>query len=182
MKRQWSRGGAEDEIRGQLSIVWNESESKADAAPSPGRGERVDIQSATVAPAAVAGKGASARKRPLSRHAGVVARFPVPRPLPAAVAAGRFGQDEDGNVIRPAADEVRAITENQVDKLIGMLDAMSPAPGRTATTEFLPESFHAIIAAYGHDFGDHAARQLEAYARRQSSLDESDRTDHTWQR
>jgi hypothetical protein len=39
----------------------------------------------------------------------VVARLPVPRPLPASIAAGRFGHDDDGPVL-PRADEVRAIT------------------------------------------------------------------------
>ena len=37
--------------------------------------------------------------------------MPVPRPLPDAVEAGRFGIAEDGRLIRPAPEEVRAIVK-----------------------------------------------------------------------
>ena len=106
----------------------------------------------------------------------ITARFPVPRPLPASVAAGRFGYDEEHRPIRPAPDEVRAITENQVDKLIDLLDALAE-PGKVpGSRERHREAFDALIAAYARDFGDKAARQLEAYVRRQASLDEESRT------
>jgi len=114
--------------------------------------------------------------------------LPVPKPLPEAVAAGRFGTNEQGRTIRPDADEVRAITKTVADKLIDMLDALTPRPGHPATATALPEAFGNLIAAYAEDFGDRAAQRLEAYARRQAFTEESDRGDqghpgsHGWRR
>jgi hypothetical protein len=112
------------------------------------------------------------RRRNPSR---ISARLPVPSPLPSAIAASRFGQEENGRPVRPGAREVREITERHAEKLIDLLDsvASAPADGKDA----LGSQFDAGIAAYGEDFGQHAADQLEAYVRRQASLDGCDRAD-----
>jgi hypothetical protein len=111
----------------------------------------------------------SRRERPRR----IPARLPVPKPLPAAVASGHFGQEEDGKPVRPGVSEVRAITEQQAEKLIELLDtiASAPASGKAA----LLESFQNGLAAYAEDFGQPAADQLEAYARRQAGLDSGSR-------
>lgn len=86
----------------------------------------------------------------------IVARLPVPRPLPSAVAAGRFGQEEDGRNVGPGPNEVRAITEQFAETLIDLLQ----------TREY--EAFGNGLAKYAEDFGQHAADQLEAYTWRQA--------------
>jgi hypothetical protein len=175
MKRRWHAPGKSDP--NQLRIDWNVAK---DETPLP------ELEVTAEEPAKTQPKGPKARQR-VTRSTGlagnrVIARFPVPRPLPIAVSAGRFGRDEQGKPIRPASDEVRAITENLADKLIDMLDSLTSRPGKPAAADTLPEAFGKIIAAYAQDFGDRAARQLEVYARRQASLDESDRTDQGWRR
>lgn len=112
------------------------------------------------------------------QHAGprrVTARLPVPRPLPSAIAAGHFGQKENGKPVHPGAHEVREITEQHAEKLIEMLDSLAsgPANGKDA----LQAKFNEGIATYAEDFGQHAASQLEAYVLRQASLDPSCRHD-----
>lgn len=162
----------------QLQIEWTTAENAVPLEPPSPVSDADNAAPPTALPEASASRP-KAPKPPPRRLEGnrIIARLPVPRPLPAVVAAGRFGRDEQGKPIRPAADEVRAITENQAENLIDMLDAMKPEPGKPAITERLPEAFGAIIAAYAQDFGERPARQLEAYARRQASLDEADRTD-----
>jgi hypothetical protein len=118
-------------------------------------------------------KGSHA-KRPGSFSSRIVARLPVPRPLPASVAAGKFGHDDDGQAIRPEADEIRAITESLADRLVELLDAIgevAQAPAR----QTMQEQFTQAIKMYALEFGERPARQLEAYCRRQSSLDEDHR-------
>ena len=112
-------------------------------------------------------------RQPVRRRRSVVARLPVPRPLPSAVAAGHFGQKENGKPVRPGAHEVREITERHAEKLIELLDSLAsgPANGEDA----LQAKFNEGIAAYAEDFGQHAAYQLEAYVLRQASLDSSSR-------
>jgi hypothetical protein len=105
----------------------------------------------------------------------VTARLPVPRPLPSAVAAGRFGQEENGRPVRPGAHEVREITERHAEKLIDLLDSIASAPANGK--DALRSQFDAGITAYAEDFGQHAADRLEAYARRQASLDVCNRAD-----
>jgi hypothetical protein len=108
-----------------------------------------------------------------SRPRRVSARMPVPAPLPEAIMAGRFGLDEDGKPVRPGPHEVRAITEQHADKLIELLDsARSSRPEERAR---ILESFQSGLAAYAEDFGQEAAGRLEAYVRRQASLDTADR-------
>jgi hypothetical protein len=102
----------------------------------------------------------------------ISARLPVPRPLPSAVTAERFGQ-EDGKPVRPGAREVREITERHAEKLIDLLDSLASAPA--TGKDALQTQFDAGVAAYGEDFGQQAADQLEAYARRQAGLDPGSR-------
>jgi hypothetical protein len=105
----------------------------------------------------------------------IVARLPVPKPLPSAIAAGHFGQEEDGKPLRPGAHEVREITEQHAEKLIDLLDSLASAPA--TGKDALQAQFGTGIAAYAEDFGQHAADQLEAYVKRQASLDVCDRAD-----
>jgi hypothetical protein len=114
----------------------------------------------------------------------ITARLPVPKPLAAAIAAGRFGQEENGRNVRPGPHEVRAITEQHAEKLIDLLTGMyagshpqtdEPSPG-------LLERFQSGIAAYADDFGEPAARQLDAYVRRQVQLGEKAFIRPKWRR
>ena len=180
-RRGWVRGRT-PQNRNQLSMDWEASAHEGHAPTNEGdiiAGNRATIPPLPTEPI-VAPTSLSDTIR--HRRKEIVARLPVPRPLPAAVAAGNFGHDEAGRPIRPAADEVRAITESQADQLIDMLDAVKATLGKPAEALHLPESFNSILAAYAEDFGERAARQLEAYARRQASLDDTDRTDPGWHR
>jgi hypothetical protein len=115
------------------------------------------------------------KRRPQAGPRRVTACLPVPRPLPSAVSAGRFGQEENGRPVRPGAREVREITERHAEKLIDLLDSLASAPANGK--DALQAQFDAAIAAYGEDFGQHAADQLQAYVKRQASLDGCDRAD-----
>ncbi len=119
---------------------------------------------------------------PRKRHTDVVARLPVPRPLPGSVAAGHFGHGEDGKPIRPEADEIRAITENLADRLIELLDAMGEVK-QEGTRQNMQEQFTQGIQLYALEFGERPARQLEAFVRRQAALDQDDRSGNNgWRR
>jgi hypothetical protein len=78
-------------------------------------------------------------------------QLPVPLPLRSSVANGVFGRDENGKPIRPDSDEVRAITEQQAERMIDMSDA----------------ELRSAVTKYAEDFGNKAAAQLERYVRRQ---------------
>jgi hypothetical protein len=98
----------------------------------------------------------------------VVARLPVPKPLPQAVDAGHFGHDEDGQPVRPSADEVREITEAHAELLADMVADLAEADRRgVGPTEVA--QLHDAVRKYAEDFGDRAAEQLLAYARRQAA-------------
>lgn len=77
--------------------------------------------------------------------------LPVPKPLSSSIAAGIFGRDENGKPIRPDADEVRAITAEQAERMIEMND----------------DELQSAMTKYAEDFGSKAAAQLERYVRRQ---------------
>jgi hypothetical protein len=100
---------------------------------------------------------ASKRRRP--------AVLPVPRPLPAAVAAGHFGVEEDGRNVRPGPAEVRAITECHAAKLVSLLHEIE-SPG--ADRDQLKNAYRTAIAAYAEDFGEESAARLDAHARSQA--------------
>jgi hypothetical protein len=183
MKRRWGKDTQTGADPKQLALEWSASNHTPPATvdPTPTRAVVTAEEPGIPGGSGIASARATGRaaRRPVK---GIVARLPVPRPLPASIAAGRFGHDEDGAPIRPGADEVLAITDNHADKLIDMLDALVAVPGRPATATSLPALFQSILTEYAQDFGDHAARQLEVYARRQSSLDDSLRTDRGWHR
>jgi hypothetical protein len=178
----------------QLQIDWNiSSEDRPEPLPVPVTGEVVAEKPATastapdpVRPVTVKTPRTKPRQSTPAttfREKRIVARLPVPRPLPTAVAAGRFGQDEEERPIRPDPDEVQAITENQAEKLIDMLDAAKKVVSeKSPAADSLPGAFRTILDAYARDFGDRAAQQLEAYVRRQSSLEDEDRADYGWHR
>ena len=96
----------------------------------------------------------------------IIARMPVPKPLPAAVAAGHFGTDDRGDAINPSADEVFAITDDHAEKLIDLIRSL-PAPGHSGRAS-IEDQITAGIAKFAEDFGEHAAQRLEAYCRRQA--------------
>ena len=81
--------------------------------------------------------------------------------LPAAVAAGQFGVDENNRPIRPKPDEVRAITETFAENLVELLRTIerSAPPGPDHGSQQLALA----LAAYAEDFGEDAARRLEVY-------------------
>ncbi|MGA2233171.1 MAG: hypothetical protein ABSH22_19890 [Tepidisphaeraceae bacterium] len=107
----------------------------------------------------------------------VVARLPVPTPLSSAIAAGQFGYQENGKPVRPGAHEVREITRRHAEKLIDLLNSIAHAAGSCVPGEAnrLQGLFDSALAGYAEDFGQQAADQLEAYVRREASLDAGER-------
>jgi hypothetical protein len=101
----------------------------------------------------------------------IVARLPVPKPLPHSVAAGHFGHDENGPV-NPSADEVREITLNHAEELIDLLAEQREAGqrGPEAHVARLSIDIQAAVDKYAEDFSFTAAEQLLAYARRQMMI------------
>lgn len=119
--------------------------------------------------------------RPARRHP---ARLPVPKPLPSAIAERHFGEDERGPV-RPAAAEVRAITEQHAERLIELLGCLRNTESQLRgghtndRTTLIQEkdrvlsAYQSGIALYAEDFGEHAAERLDAYVRHQFEKDRS---------
>ena len=120
----------------------------------------------------VAGKSAPRQKRTRKSPA----TLPVPTPLPEAIGKGNFGEDEHGP-IRPKADEVRAITENQAERLIEILSELKAVEGelsrsggtnRKALIQAKDKwlcAYQGGIAMYAEDFGEVAANRLDAYVK-----------------
>lgn len=105
----------------------------------------------------------------------VSATFPVPKPLPEAVTAGRFGQDKHGP-IRPSAEEVREITDTHAHQLIDLLiDQRNYRPGSEGRT-WHEQEIARKLDEYAEDFGQHAADRLNAYCQRQVQLQVADRS------
>jgi hypothetical protein len=106
-----------------------------------------------------------------SRTAEIIAAgLPVPRPLPEAVAAGHFGHEEDGQPIRPSADEVRDITEAHAELLTQLVAALNDADRRRVGPTEVDRRVAKLrdaVRKCAEDFGEGAAEQLLAYARRE---------------
>jgi len=100
-----------------------------------------------------------------------IARLPVPKPRPKAIAAGRFGMDKRGPIC-PRADEVRAITEAHAGLLIALLLQQHDAQRARddADSRRLSAGIKVAVRMYTKDFGEHAAEQLLAYASEQAFL------------
>ncbi len=90
----------------------------------------------------------------LPRRTWVSSRMPVPSPLSEAAAAGDFGLDESGKLIRPSREEVREITETHAERLRQNL-----IDGDTA-------AFEQGIVKYAESFGQPAADRLRRYVHR----------------
>ena len=98
-----------------------------------------------------------------------------------AVTAWCFGWKVDGYPIRPSQDGIRAITEQQAEKIVGLVGLRqiervlaSPQCSDYARLAHdwnaLQRSIHTELAKYGEDFGADATERLEAYCRRQAVL------------
>lgn len=102
--------------------------------------------------------------------------LPVPKPLPAAIGRGHFGEDEHGP-IRPSPAEVRAITEAHTDRLVNLLEGLSEVESSLANSQCsdrarlyhekdrLQGAYRSALAMYAEDFGEVAANRLDAWAR-----------------
>lgn len=167
---QFAKGG--DDTR-QLQIDWGSSLDGGQPGIGATPPTTTAARSVVTAPADETPAIPAPARSPLPRRRSVAACLPVPRPLPSAIAAGNFGQDEDGKPVRPGTYEIRDITERHADKLIDLLDAIAVAPANGK--DALQMQFDTGIAAYAEDFGQHAAHQLEAYVRRQASFEQSER-------
>jgi hypothetical protein len=84
----------------------------------------------------------TARAKPHRERSRAIARLPVPKPLPQAVAAGNFGMEENGKPVRPGPDEVREITLAHADKLVDLLPTAACSPPRkpAPTARWIPTS------------------------------------------
>lgn len=149
----------------QLLIDWTATPS----APPSTQGEApVPLKQATLP-----GLPEEERRKPARKS---LAIMPVPKPLPSAIGKGNFGEDERGPV-RPTAAEVRAITEHHAEKLIDLLGRLQDtdrqlARGGDRTSliqqkDRLLSGYQSGIALYAEDFGEHAAKRLDAYVRHQ---------------
>ena len=106
------------------------------------------------------------RESVVNKATGVIARLPVPRPLPEAIAAGDFGRSENGRPINPSPAEVREITVNHAEALVDLIVQAQRAD--SAQRHRFKEQYLSGIAAYSSSFGERAAAQLDAYVRRQA--------------
>ncbi|MDB5325109.1 MAG: hypothetical protein JWM57_678, partial [Phycisphaerales bacterium] len=113
---------------------------------------------------------------PLTRRVSSV--LPVPKPLPDAIAAGHFGQDDDGKPNRPQPEEVRAITEAHAEQLVSYLCRIDDFT--LGGKQQAADAFNAGIAKYAEDFGQPAADRLWAYCHRMA--DSPERAKSAWQR
>ena len=155
-------------------VVDRESATSPDAIPIPSLAQPAsgpqsqDSSEVTVDPAPLLPLIPLPRQLPDLTTKRIIARLPIPKPLPAAVTAGHFGTDERGKPINPSADEVYAITNEHAENLIDLIQSL-PTPGRPGRSA-IEDQITAGIAKYAGDFGEHAAQRLEAYCRRQARL------------
>ena len=106
------------------------------------------------------------RESVVNETIGVIARLPVPRPLPEAVATGDFGRGDDGRPINPSPAEVREITVSHAEALVDLIVQAQRADSNQR--QRFKEQYLSGIAAYSSSFGERAAAQLDAYVRRQA--------------
>ena len=102
-------------------------------------------------------------------------RLRVPKPLPEAIAAARFGRDEQGRVAHPDADEVWAITQLTVERVVDQVAGLAEAERRglgAAEVATRQAQIRAGLQDYAEDFGQAAAERLLAYAYAQAKRDE----------
>jgi hypothetical protein len=144
------------------------------AAPAPE--QRSSLSQETLPGIPVVEDAAAAPTRVRARGSPVV--LPVPKPLPQAIGRGHFGEDENGP-FRPTAQEVRAITENHTERLIGFLDGLQEVNAHLNNTQCsdrarlyhekdrLLSAYQGALAMYAEDFGQNAANRLDAWARHQ---------------
>ena len=161
----------------QLTFDWGAS--RQSVSPEPQVASPDSLAQATLPEAAPENAPASTDSVLAPRRARPgPARLPVPRPLPAAVGRGNFGEDEHGPV-RPSLDEVRAITEQQAERLIELLDAQNQVDAMLRNGQSsdrarqyqekdrLLSAYQGGIALYAEDFGQAAANRLDAYVKHQ---------------
>jgi hypothetical protein len=146
------------------------------AAPVPEAEQRSSLSQETLPGIPVVEDAAVPPTRVRARSGPVV--LPVPKPLPHAIGRGHFGEDENGP-IRPTAQEVRAITENHTERLIGFLDGLQEVNAHLNNTQCsdrarlyhekdrLLSAYQGALAMYAEDFGQNAAKRLDAWARHQ---------------
>ena len=105
--------------------------------------------------------------------------LPVPKPLPQAIKAGHFGE-ADGKPVNPTSAEVRAITEQHAEKVIDLLNGLREAERQLtrctdearvgAEAARLRGEVKSAIDKYAASFGTEAGECLEAYCRRQQTV------------
>lgn len=146
------------------------------AAAAPVPEQRGSLSEETLPGIPVVEDAAPPPARVRARNSPVV--LPVPKPLPQAIGRGHFGEDENGP-IRPTAQEVRAITENHTERLIGFLDGLQEVNAHLNNTQCsdrarlyhekdrLLSAYQGALAMYAEDFGQNAANRLDAWARHQ---------------
>jgi hypothetical protein len=105
--------------------------------------------------------------------------LPAPKPLPEAITAGHFGE-ENGKPVNPTPAEVRAITENHAEKIIDLLEGLKEVERSLASPQCsevgrlgsecnrLKKQVKSAVEKYAASFGQEAAEKLEAYVRRQA--------------
>ena len=104
-------------------------------------------------------------------------RMPVPEPLPEAVEKGNFGMEDDQTPVDPSPEEVFAITEQQGERMVELLEQLKCIEWRLENLtgeqrhpailekDRTLSAFQGMLALYAEDFGDVATRRLEAWAR-----------------
>jgi hypothetical protein len=150
-----------------VEVVVDRKPPAAQIAPPPQPiAECPPMIEAEIADAPAVASAVPSRLLPQPLASRVVARLPVPRPLPIAIEEQHFGVDEDGRPIHPSADEVREITDAHAEKLVELLETSRPA--QPPVKNDLLDQYHTGITAYERSFGERAARQLEAYVQRRA--------------
>ena len=112
-------------------------------------------------------------------HGALHPEMPCPHPLPAAVRRAAFGLHEDGEPVEPSEEEVAEITIHHGERLMDALESLAAAEallvrgrdddrGNTVTAvDRARSACQSVLALYEEDFGERAARELEAWARHQ---------------